>query len=103
MLTLFRAVIERVKVLLATAAAADLEADFLARDAERKAELLRRADAYAAEGFPTVAAGLRRQAEDLDTARPGGAVLPALAHWLGGESVPTPLPALTGSRKRTGR
>jgi hypothetical protein len=39
---LFRAVLDRIKVLLALSAALELEADALARHAERKAELLRR-------------------------------------------------------------
>lgn len=47
MIALFRAVIERVKALFITAAALDLEADFVARHAERQAELLRQADRYA--------------------------------------------------------
>jgi len=50
-----------------------------------------------------VAAGLRRQAEDLATSRPGGAVLPVLAHWLGGDPAPAAVPVLPGARKRAGR
>ncbi|MDB5313930.1 MAG: hypothetical protein JWO38_8132, partial [Gemmataceae bacterium] len=82
MLTLFRAVVDRLKVLFATAAAAELEAEFLAREAERRADLFRQADRYAADGLPVVAAGLRARAEALSADRPGGTVLPAMAHWL---------------------
>src|SRR5947209_1477385 len=97
--TLFRMVVDRVAGLFAAAAAADLEAEFLARDALRRAELLRQADRYAAEGLATVAGRLRRQAEGLAADRPAGAALPAVAHLLGAGPVAGP-PALPSAPPR---
>jgi len=82
MFALFRALTERVKALFLTTAALDLEADLLARDAERKAELLRHADRYDAEGLDGIAQQLRRQAENLSLQRPLASVLPAVEHLL---------------------
>lgn len=94
MFNLFRAVVDRVKAVFATAAALELEADLLARDAECRAELLRLAARYEAEGLPTVADRLRRQAEATSAEAPAASVLPALDHLRGG-AVPTdPAPAL---------
>ena len=89
MLILFRAVVERLKGMFATAAAAEFESEFMARDAERRAELLRLAERYEAEGLITVATRLRTQVEAASTDRPAGTVLPALAHWV---AEPTPEP-----------
>ena len=80
MFALFRAVVERLKVLFATSAALELESEFLARDAERQAELLRQADRYEAEGLHGIAQRLRQQAEQVSVQRPLAGVLPALAH-----------------------
>jgi hypothetical protein len=80
MLSIFRAVVERIKALFATAAAQELEAEFLARHAERQAGLLRLADRYDAEGLHGVAADLRRQAAEVSLDRPLAGVLPALSH-----------------------
>ena len=90
MLILFRAVVERLKGLFATAVAAEFETEFLARDAERRAELLRLAARYESEGLTTVAARLRTQAEATSTDQPAGVALPALAHWLGTVTPETP-------------
>jgi hypothetical protein len=107
--SLFRAVVDRLKLLLATAAAQEVEADFLTREAERNAELMRQAGRYDAEGLADVAQQLRRQTEDLSTEQPLGVVLPALAHWQRGyipvpipappEAVPLPAPVKSHSRK----
>lgn len=80
MLTLFRALVERVKALFITTAALDLEADFVALHAERKADLLRQAARYEEEGLHGIADHLRRQAEEIDVQRPLAGVLPAVAH-----------------------
>jgi hypothetical protein len=74
----FRALVERVKALLLHEAALDLEAQFVARHAERKAELLRRAAALEAEGLQAVADELRRQAEALDPRQPLTLLVPTL-------------------------
>jgi hypothetical protein len=70
MLAWFRALVERVKTILLHGAALDLQADFLARHAERQAELLRRAAVLEAEGLQAVADELRQQAEALDPRQP---------------------------------
>jgi hypothetical protein len=64
--SLFRQLIDRVKALLALAAAQEMQAEALSRQAERKAELLRKAKDYEAEGLSAVAEQLRREAELLD-------------------------------------
>jgi hypothetical protein len=66
MLWLFRKVVDRLKALLVADAALDLEAEFLARHADRKAELLRKADEYAEQGLADVAEELRAQAAQTD-------------------------------------
>jgi hypothetical protein len=91
MFTLFRALSERVKALFITTAALDFEADLLARDAERKAELLRQAQRYEAEGLTGVAEQMRRQAEALSLQRPLAGVLPAMDHLSGAGEVPATL------------
>src|SRR4051794_23362846 len=75
MLSLFRPLIERVMALLALAAAQELQAEALARQAERRAELLRKARDYEAEGLTAVAEQLRREADLLDAPQPVACVL----------------------------
>ena len=92
MLNLFRAIIARVKALLATSAALELEAEALARHAERQADLLRLAGRYEEEGLHAVARALRQQAEALDLRQPLAGVAGALADWQVDEDRPA-LPA----------
>ena len=80
MLSIFRPLIERVKVLFAVSAAQELEADLLLREAERRAELLRQAERYDAEGLHGIAQHLRQQAEQVSVQRPLAGMLPAVAH-----------------------
>jgi hypothetical protein len=80
MIGYIRALVERLKARLATDAALDLEAQILAASAARKAALLRLAEEYESEGFPGVAAELRRQAQDLDPHRPLDGALRAIDH-----------------------
>jgi hypothetical protein len=97
MLVWFITLVERVKRLLLTEAALDLEAEFLARHAERQAGLLRRAAALEADGLHQVADELRRQAQALDLQQP----LALLAE--GGQRVPGDLqpPRLAEGTGRT--
>jgi hypothetical protein len=83
MFALFRALSERVKALFVTTVALDFEADLFARDAERKAELLRQAQRYDDEGLHGIAEHLRRQAGNLALERPLAGVLPAVDHLSG--------------------
>jgi hypothetical protein len=94
MFHLLRVVIDHIKVLLATSAARELEADALARHAERKAELLRLAEQYESEKMHAVALELRKQAEALDWKQPLVGVKVSLASWQGTDAPPT-LPAPT--------
>jgi hypothetical protein len=80
MLAFFRALTDRLKALFMTDAALDLEAHVLNRAAERKADLLRQAAAFQAEGLTLVAAELQQQAGAIDLSRPLARVLPAVEH-----------------------
>ncbi len=93
MFHLFRAVLDRLKALLVTSAALELEADALARHAQRKAELLRLAEQYESEKLHAVAQELRQHAENLDLQQPLSGVVNTLASWQSTEGPP----ALTGS------
>ncbi len=83
-----------------TDAALDLEAQILTRAAERKADLLRQAAAFEAEGLTLVASELRQQAVAIDLARPLAIVLPAVEH-LASETLT--VPQLPGPGDMTGR
>ena len=76
MVEFFRCIGLRIKAILAASAALDVEADFVARAAERKAELIRQAKLYEEEGLTTIAADLRQQAEAISLDKP---FRPALA------------------------
>lgn len=94
MFSLLRAVLDRLKTLLVTSAALELEADAPARHAQRKAESLRRAAPYEAEKLPVVAQELRQHAEALDLQRPLASVVHASAFGQGPEASPVlPAPA----------
>lgn len=94
MFHLFRAGIDRIKILLATSAALELEADALACHAERKAELLRLAEHYESEKLSVVAQELRQHAEALDVKQPLAGVMTSLASWQGVDAPPAlPAPA----------
>jgi hypothetical protein len=70
MFHVIQSVIDRVKAMFTLDAALDLEQELLARQAERKAALMRRADDFEKEGLNSIAADLRRQAESLSERRP---------------------------------
>jgi len=86
MIHLFRTVIDRIKFLLATSAALELEADALARHAERKAELLRLAQQYVSEKLPAIAQEWCHRAEALDLQQPLTRVMTSLASWQGADA-----------------
>jgi hypothetical protein len=96
MLDWFCALVKRVKRLLLTEAALDLEAALLARHAERQAALLRRAAALEADGPHHVADGLRRQAQALDVRQPLALLAAEGGHDSPGEVPPPRLAAGTG-------
>ena len=86
MLWIFKALSDRLKALFVTDVAADLEAQFLAREAERKAALLRQAQAYDDEGLKSIAQEMRQQTESLGTQKPMAAVLPAIEFFHSAEA-----------------
>src|SRR4051812_31035222 len=99
MFNVFRAVVDRLKGLFAAAACRELEADCLARDAERQPARLPRAGRYESEGLAGPAGLLRHRAESAAAEKPAEGVLPFLAHKQAGESgKPTPAPALLPRR-----
>lgn len=70
MIWILKKLIERLKTLLMMDAALDLESEFLARHANRKAELLQQADDYEQRGLHDVAEELRGQAQQLSLQSP---------------------------------
>jgi hypothetical protein len=90
MFEIFRALSNRVKAIFAADAALQLEAEFLTRAAERKAELLRQAERYEQEGLGGIALHLRCQAEELSEQRPLASVLPAIGHLTATDSAAIP-------------
>jgi hypothetical protein len=117
MFSIVRSVIDRIKALFVTHAVLELEAELIAACAERKAELLRRANQYEQEGLPVVAQQLRQQVETLSPDKPLGSVLAAIAHLQADLAVTTipaeptlkPAPSsapegsLPGARKKNGK
>ena len=76
MFQFFRAFFQRFKAKFIADAGLDFEAQLIARDAERKAVLLRRAAQYEIEGLQLVANELRQRAEAIDFQRPLASLLP---------------------------
>jgi len=75
---LFRAVVERLRIVFTAHAALDIEAEMIARHIERKATLLRQAAQLETEGLTDLAAELRQAAGRVDPRRPAESVLPVL-------------------------
>ena len=65
MLWIFQKISDRLKSLLVADAALDLEAEYLSRHAERKADLLQKAQEYEEQGLDELAAELRQQTQSL--------------------------------------
>ena len=83
MLWIFRAITDRLKALFVSDVALEFETQFIARQADRKAELLLKAEQYENQGLDTVATELRERAEAICLERPLAAVLPAITEWQG--------------------
>lgn len=96
MFWVFKKIRERLKTLLITDAALDLEAEFLDRHAERKAELLRKAQEYEEQGLNDLADEVRVQAMNLSSAQPLASMLPAI-HGLTGDASEAEMPRLESS------
>lgn len=110
MLWLLKKITDRLKSLLVASAATDLEAEFLLRQTERKAELLRHAHEYEEQGFGELADELRRQALELSHESPLSRGLTLLATLQGDPAKAEPAklnspddpyvtPGTTGNRK----
>jgi hypothetical protein len=91
MFSIIRALIERFKVMFVTHAVLELEADLIAVRGEHKAELLRRAASYEAEGLQSVAQEIRQQAESLAPDKPLGSVLATVTHLQADHAEPAKL------------
>ncbi len=110
---IFRVLADRLKALFIADVASDFEAQLLARDAERKAQLLRQAQKYDDEGLKGVAQHLRQQTQALGVERPLASVLPAIEHLQNTERslfpiedspavlmLPAPVPPITNKKKK---
>ena len=113
---LFKALTDRLRALFVANVASDFEAQLLARDAERKADLLRQAQKFDDEGLKDVAQHLRQQTQSLGIERPLASVLPAIEHLQATERtlfpiedqpavvmLPAPVPQITNKKKTKGR
>lgn len=74
MLWILKKITERLKALLVANAALDLEAELMARQTERKAELLLKAQGYEEQGLEELAKELRSHALALSVDQPLGAL-----------------------------
>ena len=98
MLTLFRAISDRIGALFATHVALDFEQQLLLHHSDRKADLLRRARQLEDDDLPELAAELRDQADRMSVQRPLASVLPATQDLLGPlTSEPTAVASATAS------
>ena len=82
---IFRALGARLRALFLTELALDLETQFTSRQAERKAELLRKAQQYHEQGLNDLADELRGHAADLSASRSLNEALPSLSELAAGE------------------
>ena len=101
---LFSTCVDRIRALFLADAAMELESQALAREAERKAELLRQAEDYRAQGLGDLADELQQRTAQMNWNQPLAGVLPAVAHWRdqgNGVERPAPLdPPASGNRAR---
>ena len=97
MLWIFQKISERLKTLLAADAHFELEAEFLSRHAERKADLLQTANEYEQQGLDEVAAELRQQSLALTVGQRliGSGGVTALSS----EAIETPTARITNESK----
>lgn len=84
---LFSRITGRLRALFVADVALTLESEALSREADRRAALLRQANAYREEGLETVADALEQQAHELTVERPLAGILPAIEHWQEGQPV----------------
>lgn len=91
MFRLFHSLADRVQALFLANAGLDFEAEFAARNAVRKAELLREAQVYEQEGLHMVAEELRRHVVGMDMKRPLASVLPSVEHWQAHDQIAPPV------------
>jgi hypothetical protein len=80
MFAVIRVLIDRFKAIFMARALIELEADLITLAAERKAELLRRADEFEKEGWSAVAHQMREQAQTLQSEAPLAAGHGIVAH-----------------------
>ena len=78
---LLKVVADRLGSLLLADVALDFESEVATRYAERKAELMRRAEQYRGQGLEELADELQSQANEITFTKPLGSVLAAVKHW----------------------
>ena len=76
----YQYLVQQLRALFLTEVGLGFEAQFLTREAERKADLLRKANQYDEEGFPEIAETLRERAGQISIERPLASVCPAAQH-----------------------
>lgn len=92
MFSIVRALMDRFKALFLSQSILELQADLIVTCADRKADLLRRAERFEQEGMADIAAYLRQQVESLSTENPLASVLAVVSH-LQSAPMSTALPA----------
>jgi hypothetical protein len=83
---LFRAIVERLKVIFVANTALEIEAELIASHIENKAALLRQAAQCEQDGYPGLAEELRKYAESMNPRQPATTILPT--------PLDSPIPAL---------
>ena len=79
MFSIVRALMDRFKALFLSQSILELQADLIVTCADRKADLLRRAERFEQEGMADIAAYLRQQVESLSTENPLAGVVAVVA------------------------
>lgn len=82
MLSLYRLLLTRIKVVLLADAGLEVEADAVEQHAERKARLLRLANDYEQEGLTEIAEEVRASSHSLRSEQPLSRSLPVATHLL---------------------
>ncbi|MEK6233593.1 MAG: hypothetical protein N2C14_02690 [Planctomycetales bacterium] len=95
---LFQAFLDRLQALFISVLAADFETQAVSLEAERKAELLRQAEAFRRDGLDDLADELIQQAQRITLAEPLSKSLSAVEGWRDAKT--TEVPALPASREK---
>ena len=100
MLTLFRAIVDRVKGMLLMTAARELEAEVVVRQAERHADLRRLAAQHDVDKLPQVASEIRRQIDAMSDEQPLAGITSLAGELVGVGATPIPEPVASHATPR---